>query len=150
MLYEAAHWNLEEPRPPKEEALSEPRLARYLEGWGRPGDTAVLAVDFDGGRRLGAAWYRLMTSEEPGYGYVDDNTPEIALAVVPDHRGRGVGGALLRELREAARSQGYGALSLSVEKGNPALGLYERNGFVKLFETEDAWTMRAEHSTGQA
>ncbi len=69
-----------------EEVLSKPELARYLEGWGRQGDTAVLAVDLDGGRRLGAAWYRLMTSEEPGYGYVDDSTPEIALAVVPDHR----------------------------------------------------------------
>jgi ribosomal protein S18 acetylase RimI-like enzyme len=133
-----------------EEVLSKPELARYLEGWGRQGDTAALAVDLDGGRRLGAAWYRLMTSEEPGYGYVDDQTPEIALAVVPDHRGRGVGGALLRELREAARSQGYNALSLSVEKGNPALGLYERNGFVKLFETEDAWTMRANLSADQA
>ncbi len=133
-----------------EEVLSKPELARYLEGWGRQGDTAVLAVDLDGGRRLGAAWYRLMTSEEPGYGYVDDQTPEIALAVVPDHRGRGVGGALLRELREAARSQGYNALSLGVEKGNPALGLYERNGFVKLFETEDARTMRANLSADQA
>ncbi len=61
-----------------------------------------------------------------------------------------MGGALLRELREAARSQGYGALSLSVEKGNPALGLYERNSFVKLFETEDAWTMRADLFVGQA
>src|SRR3990170_3089770 len=86
-------------------------------------DTAVLAIDLDGGGRLGAAWYRLMTYEEPGYGFVDDQTPEVALAVVPDHRGRGLGGALLRELREAARSQGYSALSLSVEKGNPALGL---------------------------
>ena len=148
MLYEAAHWRPGEPRPPKEEALSEPKLARYLQDWGRPGDTAVLAIDLDGGGRLGAAWYRLMTYEEPGYGFVDDQTPEVALAVVPDHRGRGLGGALLRELREAARSQGYSALSLSVEKGNPALGLYERNGFVKLFETEDAWTMKADLSAG--
>ena len=150
MLYEAAHWRPGEPRPPKEEALSEPKLARYLQDWGRPGDTAILAVDLDGGGRLGAAWYRLMTSEEPGYGYVDSDTPEVALAVVPDHRGRGLGGALLRELRDAARSQGYSALSLSVEKGNPALGLYERNGFVKLFETEEAWTMRADLSAGEA
>lgn len=149
MLYEAAHWRPGEPRPPKEEALSEPKLARYLQDWGRPGDTAILAVDLDGGGRLGAAWYRLMTSEEPGYGYVDSDTPEVALAVVPDHRGRGLGGALLRELRDAARSQGYSALSLSVEKGNPALGLYERNGFVKLFEAEGAWTMKADLSAAE-
>ena len=89
-----------------------------------------------------------MTSEEPGYGFVDDQTPEVALAVVPDHRGRGLGGALLRELRESARSQGYSALSLSVENGNPALRLYERNSFVKLFETEDAWAMGADLFAG--
>ena len=57
-----------------EEVLSKPELARYLQDWGRPGDTAVLAIDLDGDVRLGAAWYRLMTSEEPGYGFVDDGT----------------------------------------------------------------------------
>jgi GNAT superfamily N-acetyltransferase len=61
-----------------------------------------------------------MTSKEPDYGFVDDQTPEVALAVVPDHRGYGMGGALLRELQDAARAQGYSALS--VEKGNLALG----------------------------
>jgi ribosomal protein S18 acetylase RimI-like enzyme len=151
MLYEAAYWNPERPRPPKEEFSSEePKLARYLEGWGRPGDDAVVALDLSSGRRLGAVWYRLMTSEEPGYGFVDDSTPEIALAILPDHRGRGMGGALLREIRHVARSRGYGALSLSVEHGNPALRLYERSGFVKLFETEDAWTMKADLSAGEA
>jgi ribosomal protein S18 acetylase RimI-like enzyme len=107
-------------------------------------------LDLSSGRRLGAVWYRLMTSEEPGYGFVDDSTPEIALAILPDHRGRGVGGALLREIRYVARSRGYGALSLSVEHGNLALRLYERSGFVKLFETEDAWTMKADLSAGEA
>jgi len=147
MLYEAAYWRSGEPRPPKEEVLLEPEHACYLQGWGRPGYSAVLAVDLDRGR-LGAAWYRLMTSEDPGYGFVNDQAPEVSLAVVPDHRGRGVGGALLRELRDAASSQGYSALSLSVEKGNPALRLYERNGLVKLFETDDAWTMGADLFAG--
>jgi ribosomal protein S18 acetylase RimI-like enzyme len=39
-------------------------------------------------------------------------------------------------------------LSLSVEKGNPALRLYERNGFVKPFETEDVWAMGADLFAG--
>lgn len=150
-MYEAANWNPERPRLPKEEFSSEePKLARYLEGWGRPVDEAAVAVDLSSGRRLGAAWYRLMTSEEPGYGFVDDSIPEVALAILPDHRGRGMGGALLREIRDVARSRGYGALSLSVEHGNPALRLYERNGFVKLFETENAWTMKTDLSDGEA
>jgi len=151
MLYEAAYWNPERPRPPKEEVSSEePKLARYLEGWGRPGDAAVVAVDLSSGRRLGAVWYRLMTTDEPGYGFVDDDIPEVALAVVSDRRGTGVGGALLRALLDTARSRGFDALSLSVEHGNPALRLYERNGFVKLFEGEGAWTMKAVLSAGEA
>jgi GNAT superfamily N-acetyltransferase len=151
MLYEAAYWNPERPRPPKEEFSSkEPKLARYLEGWGGPGDDAVVAVDLFNGHRLGAAWYRLMSSEEPGYGFVDDSTPEIALAILPDHRGRGIGGALLEEIRDVARSRGYEVLSLSVEHGNPALRLYERSGFVRLFETEDAWTMKVDLSADEA
>jgi len=91
-----------------------------------------------------------MTSEEPGYGFVDDSTPEVAIAILPDHRGRGMGGALLGEIRNVARSRGYGALSLSVEHGNPAIRLYERNGFVRLFEGEGAWTMKADLSAGEA
>jgi GNAT superfamily N-acetyltransferase len=147
VLYETAYWRSGEPRLPKVEVLSGLEHARYLQGWGRPGDTAVLAEDLDR-RRLGAAWYGPVTSEEPAYGFLDDQTPEVALAVAPDHRGRGAGGALLRELQDAAKSQGYSTLSLSVEKGNPALRLYERNSFVKPFETEDAWAMGADLFAG--
>jgi hypothetical protein len=31
-------------------------------------------VDVDGGGKWGAAWHRFVTSEEPGYGFVDDDT----------------------------------------------------------------------------
>ena len=55
-------------------ALSEPKLTGYLESWGRPDDTAVLDVDVECGGKWGAAWHRLVTSEEPGYGFVDDYT----------------------------------------------------------------------------
>jgi hypothetical protein len=41
MSYEAAFWRLGVPRPPRDEALSDPDISRYLEGWGRPGDAAV-------------------------------------------------------------------------------------------------------------
>jgi GNAT superfamily N-acetyltransferase len=74
-----------------------------------------------------------MTLDNRGYGFLDASTPEVAIAVVPDRRGAGVGGALLRALLNTARSQGFGALSLSVQRNNPAaLRLYERNGFVKV------------------
>ena len=147
MLYEAVRWEYEnlQSRPPREEILSEPGISHYLEGWGRPGDAAVVALDEDGGRRIGAAWYRLMPPEDPGYGFVNAATPEIAIAIVPEHRGRGVGDALLRALKDVANSQSFAALSLSVQLGNSAaVRLYERHGFRKLFEVEDSWTMRVD------
>ena len=54
---------------------------------------------------------------------------ELGIGVVGEARGRGVGRALLAALRELAREQGYRALSLSVDRQNPARRLYERAGF---------------------
>lgn len=144
MLYEAVHWDPDKPnpKPSRKEVLSWPGIGHYLEGWGRPEDFALVALDHDG-CRVGAAWYRLMSPEDPGYGFVDAATPEVGIAVVPETRGRGVGTALLRALMEAARSRGFDALSLSVEQGNPAVRLYEQHGFERLFVVGDAWTMKA-------
>jgi ribosomal protein S18 acetylase RimI-like enzyme len=147
MLYEAAHH-----RP-----LSDPSITRYLEGWGRSGDAAVVALDTTNARRIGAAWYRLMPSDDPGHGFVDTSTPEIVIAVVPDRRGTGVGGALLRALLSTAGSQGFDALSLSVRRNNTfAVRLYKRNGFVKLFAIDSkfpSWLMKVDisaHGEAQA
>lgn len=148
MLYEAVCWRPGGQRPPRDEVLSRDRIPRYVEDWGLLDDTAVIAVDPAGGRGIGAAWYRLFSENAPGYGFVDASTPEVAIGVVPGWRGRGVGGALLDALLGAASSQGFAALSLSVELDNPAARLYERKGFVGLFvDEEGSRTMRAELST---
>ena len=63
--------------------------------------------------------------------YVDRWEKEIRImdiALLPEHRGAGIGSELLRELQEEARAAGKG-LSIHVEKFNPALRLYERLGF---------------------
>ncbi len=115
---------------------------RYVQAWGRRGDTGVIALDE--GFPVGAAWYRLFKESAPGYGFVDEQTPELAIAVVPSRRGRGLGEELLTALMERARSEGHRALSLSVEPQNPALKLYEKHGFRKVDERDGAWTMVAE------
>jgi [ribosomal protein S18]-alanine N-acetyltransferase len=53
-----------------------------------------------------------------------------------------VGTSLLRSLVSLARSERYEAISLSVERGNPALRLYKRLGFVRVRRVGNAWTMR--------
>jgi ribosomal protein S18 acetylase RimI-like enzyme len=140
MLVEAAYWSTV-PRPPIEEALSYPPTARYVEEWGRPGDAGFVAIDGDTGERVGAAWYRRFSVREPGYGFVDEATPEITVAVVASRRGRRIGTALLRALVEQARREGLPALSLSVSPANPAARLYARHGFVRVADADEHWTM---------
>ena len=128
MLYEAAAVAESMRVLGKEKVLSLPMNRRYVEGWGRLGDAGVIAVD-QAEHPLGAAWYRLFPGEAPGYGFVSPTIPEIAIGVCDDVRGQGIGSALLQALIALAQSQGYTALSLSVDRDNPALYLYERYGF---------------------
>jgi ribosomal protein S18 acetylase RimI-like enzyme len=139
MLYEAARWNPDWPREPMEEVLDEPILRRYHEDWGREGDSGVIGEIDE--QRVGAVWYRLYTEAEPGYGFVDEKTPELSVAVVPLHRRKGIGGTLLRAAMVQAREEGYQTLSLSVAVHNRSRMMYQRVGFEKVGEQGDSWTM---------
>ena len=126
-MYEAARWNPDWPREPIEEVLADPIMLRYHQGWGRRGDGGVVAeVD---GEPVGAAWYRLFEEEKPGYGFVDEKTPELSIAVVPLHRRKGIGEAVLRSCMVQAREEGFQALSLSVAVHNRSRMMYQKAGF---------------------
>jgi ribosomal protein S18 acetylase RimI-like enzyme len=131
MLYEAVYWRDDgaEERPPLDSVLSNPQSARYVENWGRPGDIAVVAFDRNN-EPIGATWVRSFSAAAPGHGYVGDDVPELAIGVFPEFRRQGVGSLLLGSLIAHARAAGIRALSLSVERDNPARELYRRHGFV--------------------
>jgi len=57
---------------------------------------------------VGAAWLRLLPEHDRGYGFVDAETPELSIGVVPTHRGRGIGSLLLEALAGLARKQRVG------------------------------------------
>lgn len=139
MLYQAIHVP-EGQAPPPRSILQEPRIAHYVAGWGhQPGDLGFAAVDA-AARPVGATWLRLFTPADPGYGYVDDKTPELSIAMLPGYRGKGLGSRLINTLLEAARGQ-YAAVSLSVAPDNAAMRLYERLGFVTVGEEEGSLVM---------
>jgi ribosomal protein S18 acetylase RimI-like enzyme len=138
MLGEAAVWRPDKPTPTADQVLADPRYALYLEGWPRQGDYG-LVVEQDG--PAGAAWYRTFTETSHGYGFVAANVPELAIAVIASRRREGMGRRLLVDLINAGAAQGYAALSLSVREGNPARGLYESVGFVRVRKHGSSWTM---------
>lgn len=133
-LYAAISWDPQRRLPPYEATIDHPELARYHRGWGRAGDLGVVA-DLDG-EVVGVAFCRCFTDGDHGHGYVDERTPEVAIAVSEAHRSRGVGTSLMLELAEAARAAGFARLSLSVDTDNPARRLYERLGYREVTRDE--------------
>jgi GNAT superfamily N-acetyltransferase len=120
---------------PSREIVHRPEFARYVEGWGRAGDTGFVAHHEKDGTLLGAVWLRKPT-EEP------DAPPELALAVKSEHRRHGIGTALLTQLVRANPEQSI--ISLSFVAGKPVLRLYERFGFKVLEAKPDAVVMQRE------
>lgn len=139
MLYESLYVP-EGHEPFPRDIIHRPELAKYVEQWGKAGDVALIAVDSKKDLPVGAIWLRLLEGSQKGYGYVNDETPEVGIAVMPEYRGQGIGTHLFAQLFEAVGLL-YDTISLSVSKGNPAQKLYEHLGFEVVAEDETSITM---------
>jgi GNAT superfamily N-acetyltransferase len=138
MLVEAVNWHPER-QLSRSTVAADPALARYIDGWSRPNDLGVIAEAASG--PIGAAWLRVFTADDPGYGYLADDVPELSMAVAAAWRGCGVGRSLLQEIGDRARSAGYRAISLSVERANFAHRLYTSEGYQVVERGADSDTM---------
>jgi len=139
MLYQAIFIPEGQSRPSRD-ILNEPNIAQLLKGWGRKGDLSLIATTPEH-RSIGAAWFRLFNKTNKTYGYIDENTPLLGMALHPDYRGRGIGKALLGELLKVAKEAGFSSVSLSVDPNNPALHLYDKFGFKKVGVDGTSWNM---------
>jgi ribosomal protein S18 acetylase RimI-like enzyme len=137
MLWVAFNW--------RDEAVSEQHwpdptaAAKYVDGFGRHGDAGVVAAL--AGQDVGAAWYRLLPADDPGYGFVAADIPELTLGVASQARGRGIGTALMQRLLDKAVADRIPALSLSVEPDNAAMRLYLALGFERVGESGGSITL---------
>ena len=123
-------------KPPPRSVVDLPELQVYIAGFGtQPSDYCLVAEVT--GTVVGAAWSRIMQD----YGHIDDRTPSLAISLLPEYRGLGIGTQLLRSLLLLLQENGYLRFSLSVQKDNPALRLYERAGFRILAEKGTEYLM---------
>lgn len=141
MLYEAAA-PLGKDRPQPEQLLSNPQVTAFVDHWGRAGDHGVIAeADLE---PVGAAWFRVFPENDPEGGFVGGETPELLVAIVTEHRGKGVGGMLLSALMERAREEGKASIGLNVVRSNlPAVALFRSRGFELRRERDGVLTMQA-------
>lgn len=131
-----------EDRPFLFRVYAETRAAEMaLVPWGEAQRQAFLTMQFEAQHRSYQANFagaRFEIVEVGGVAagrlYVDrgpDETRVVDIALLPEHRGRGVGSALLRDLLAEATASGR-CVTIHVEASNPARRLYERLGFVEV------------------
>lgn len=92
------------------------------------------------GKIVGVIWARIMKD----YGHIDENTPLLAMSVLKEYRGKGIGTALLNHMLIEEKTAGHAKLSLSVQKDNYAVKLYRKGGFITIGETDEEYIMIAD------
>lgn len=110
--------------PPPRSIINDPQIFAYIKDFGtQSGDLGVVAEQ--NGQIVGAAWTRII----PAFGHLNDETPELAISILPEFRGYGIGTKLMKKLFEVLRANGYAQTSLSVQTDNNAVRFYKRLGY---------------------
>ena len=129
-----------------------------LVGWTADQQEAFLRMQFQAQHsfyqeQFPAAEYSVLERRSNPIGrlYLDRRPAEfrvIDIALLPEHRGAGIGGALMRRIIDEASLVGK-CVRIHVERHNPAMSLYSRLGFRKIEDQGIYWLMeRAAGSRG--
>ncbi|EFG46937.1 acetyltransferase, GNAT family [Brevibacterium mcbrellneri ATCC 49030] len=122
-----------------DDILARPEFSHYVTIRPERGDFGVVAeVE---GNPIGVCWAQFLPADDPGYGFIDEQTPEASLWVSSGARGQGVGRRLLQALVSEAKVRGLRRISLSVEPDNFAKQLYRSLGFEDVGGREDDGVM---------
>lgn len=134
-LYEAIYVPEGESAPPRS-IINQPELQVYISDFGKEKDDIGMVAEADG-QIIGAVWVRIMND----YGHIDNNTPSFAISVYKDYRGLGTGTDLMKEMLRVLKARGYKQASLSVQKANYAVRMYQKVGFQIVDENKEEYIM---------
>jgi len=135
-LYEAIFIPEGVEAPPRS-IIDDESLQIYIRDFGKYPDDRCLVAESEG-RIVGAIWSRIMND----YGHIDDNTPSIAISLYKEYRNKGIGSQLLQQMLDLLRKDGYKSVSLSVQKANYAIRMYQKAGFQILSQDAEEAIMR--------
>lgn len=121
--------------PPKS-IIDQPELQVHIKDFGKYESDIGLIAETDG-KAVGAVWVRIMDD----YGHIDNNTPSFAISLYKDHRGMGIGTAMMKKMLGILKSKGYKQASLAVQKANYAVKLYRKTGFEIVGENTEEYIM---------
>ena len=122
-LYEAIFIPEGTVTPPRD-ILDDESLQVYIQDFGKSSDDYCLVAEV-GDKVVGAIWSRIMND----YGHIADDVPSIAISFYKEYRNQGIGSVLLKQMLDLLKSKGYKSVSLSVQKANYAMRMYQKAGF---------------------
>lgn len=122
--------------PPPKSIIDCHELQEYIVDFGKRKHDNALVAEIQG-NVVGAIWVRIMND----YGHIDNDTPSLAMSVYQKYRGLGIGTSLLKQLLSVEKLAGYSKISLSVQKNNYAVKMYEKMGFTVVDENDEEYIM---------
>ena len=131
-LYEAIFIPESMEKPPKA-IIEQSELQVYIADFGKEDDWCLVAEVK--GKIVGAV---------NDYGRIDDETPSLAISLYGEYRHLGIGTALMKAILHLLKEKGYKQTSLSVQKENYAVNMYQKIGFKVVSETEEEYIMVCE------
>lgn len=138
MLYQAI-FQPDETKLVSKAIIKQPELSIYIENWGKKDDICFVAV-IDG-KIIGAVWTRILSEEIKGFGNIDNEIPELSISLYKEYRNQGIGSDLMKHMLNKLKKCVYKQVSLSVQKENYAVKMYQKVGFKIFKETEEEYLM---------
>jgi RimJ/RimL family protein N-acetyltransferase len=140
LLYEAI-FQPEGAEPLPRDVIKRPDIDVFIRDFGKKQDDFCLFAELNG-KVVGGAWLRILDGEIKGFGNIDSETPELAIAVFKKYRHLGIGTGLMYNLIDLTfNGRGYRQISLSVDKRNYAVEMYRKFGFEIVKENEHDYIM---------